>query len=92
VPSVSRTFSLPRRGRQVIEADLNCSELRRPACAWARVARCPDGNARSGSPKLFIPNRNVLARSQGRRSLLVSARTSRVSCLSHLREAITSAV
>jgi hypothetical protein len=38
VPSVSRTFSLPRRGRQVIEADLNCSELRRPAYAWARVA------------------------------------------------------
>jgi hypothetical protein len=38
VQSVSRTFSLPRRGRQVIEADLNCSELRRPAYAWARVA------------------------------------------------------
>jgi hypothetical protein len=29
VQSVSRTFSLPWRGRQVIEADLNCSELRR---------------------------------------------------------------
>jgi hypothetical protein len=71
VPSVSRTFSLPRRGRQVIEADLNCSEL---ASAWrrtlrpsgstgpGRAGRGTEGNARSRAPKLLIPDGNISSR------------------------------
>jgi hypothetical protein len=65
VQSVSRTFSLPRRGRQVIEADLNCSELAsarrrtlRPSGSTGpgRAGRGAEGNARSRAAKLFIPD------------------------------------
>jgi hypothetical protein len=47
VRSVCRRFSLPQRGRQVIEADLNCSELARLVYALGPVAlgdRCDSTN------------------------------------------------